>query len=117
MKRPRRVGNKFYNPDSSKKVADKWAVKSQYGHLAPIELPVCLSIIYSLPIPKSYSKKKSQILIHSKKPDIDNLIKHTLDVLSGLIIKDDALVYRLSAVKTYGKTPMTQIEVEIATCI
>ena len=48
---------------------------------------------------------------HTKKPDIDNLIKYVLDSLSGQngFFLDDNQVYTIYAEKLYSDKPRTEI--------
>lgn len=46
---------------------------------------------------------------HCKKPDIDNYLKYILDCMSGIVFKDDAQVWSISAKKVYGVEPCTEI--------
>lgn len=71
-------------------------------------------------IPKSMNKRergdalKGQ-LKHVKKPDVDNLIKLYLDVLTGIVWDDDNCVALGSAVKVYSNSPKTEIIIEETT--
>jgi len=72
---------------------------------------------FYMPIPKSMSKKDrvhalTGSLKHAKKPDVDNLIKLYLDVLSGIAIKDDNSVSIGSAIKVYSGKPRVEIYIE-----
>ena len=115
MKRPRLSKSGVINPDAAKKRADKWIIAIKYRDI-PNDLPVSVYIQYHMPIPRTFTKaKKEQAanndLIHSYKPDIDNLIKHTLDVLSGIVFKDDGQVHSIVARKVYSDNPRTEIRV------
>jgi Holliday junction resolvase RusA-like endonuclease len=65
-----------------------------------------LSLIFCLPIPDSYSKKKKKELLHqgvTVKPDLDNLIKGYKDALC----ENDSFVYRYELMmKVYSVNPM-----------
>jgi len=50
-------------------------------------------------------------LKHVKKPDVDNLIKLYLDVLSGIAFEDDNCVSLGSAIKIYSLMPKTVITI------
>ena len=63
--------------------------------------------IYTLK-PKSKPKK---IKHWTTKPDLDNLIKSILDPLNGVFWRDDSIIIKLEATKSYGDT--ARIEVEI----
>lgn len=69
------------------------------------------------PIPKSYSKKKTEELLsghsnYDKKPDCDNLAKIILDSLNGLAYKDDSQVTVLHIRKEYGTQPKVIVELK-----
>lgn len=52
---------------------------------------------------------------HTKKPDLDNLIKFTKDCLNGVAWHDDSQVVEYGAMKkVYGDEPMTRILIEAA---
>jgi len=73
--------------------------------------------LFLMPIPKSMSKKERSLaetgtLKHIKKPDVDNLIKLYLDVLTGSVIQDDNSVQIAHAIKLYSMTPKTVIFIE-----
>lgn len=53
-------------------------------------------------------------LKHVKKPDVDNLIKLYLDVVSGIAIEDDNCVSLGQAVKVYSSKPRVEIYIEDA---
>lgn len=59
-------------------------------------------VIFSLPMPKSWSKKKRQELNgqpHQQKPDIDNLLKALMDA----VLKEDSGVSDIRATKVWGE--------------
>lgn len=63
------------------------------------------------------SKKERAIAMeglykHRKKPDVDNLVKLYLDVLTSTAINDDNSVSLGFAVKVYSSTPKTVIYIE-----
>jgi Holliday junction resolvase RusA-like endonuclease len=83
------------------------------GH-RPIENPVHIDCHFYMPIPKSTSKiRRKKMLMakikHTKKPDLDNLIKFIKDVFNGLVWKDDSQVFALIASKKYSEDPRTEI--------
>lgn len=70
-----------------------------------------------MPIPKSLPKSMREqaekgLLKHVKKPDVDNLIKLYLDVLTGTAINDDNCVSLGSAIKVYSYKPRVEIFIE-----
>lgn len=76
--------------------------------------PVSVTLLFYMPIPKSFSKKKIDELKENKmlcpkKPDIDNLAKAVLDALNGRAYKDDNQIVELFARKEYSEQPRTEI--------
>lgn len=65
----------------------------------PFQGPVSVTIRFYMPRPKSAPKSR---LYPDRKPDVDKLVRSTLDALSGVIYRDDAQIVRLNAVKLYA---------------
>lgn len=82
-------------------------VKSKFkGEL--LDGPLHVDILFKMPIPDSWSKKRKQEAIgrlHVKKPDIDNMVKGLFDAVNGLIWVDDNRVAAVSAGKVYSDKP------------
>lgn len=71
-----------------------------------LEGPIKARIIAYYKIPKSYTKAKilackQNIILPTKKPDIDNCIKVILDSLNGIAYKDDSQIVEVIAVKRW----------------
>lgn len=87
------------------------------GALAPVQRAlllegVRLSIAFYLPRPKSLPKRATA---HTKKPDLDKLVRSCCDSLSQIVFRDDSQVCELVAVKHYaaeGQPPHVDICVE-----
>ena len=93
--------------DYERHIARKWAHERQSD-------PARLDIVFGMPIPQSWSKKQqdaaaSGLILPSKKPDIDNLIKAVMDALNGVAYDDDNQVIELSAKKVYAPEPYVAI--------
>lgn len=109
------AGGRFYTP---KKTSDYEAViamhaKQAMKSLQPIDSACCLSLVFHMPIPKSWSQKKraqaiSGELKHISKPDLDNLIKAVKDGLNGIIWVDDSQVVLVVAEKKYSENPRVE---------
>jgi Holliday junction resolvase RusA-like endonuclease len=98
---------------------DKWkkrpkvtryrAFKDQVA-LNKIELSECgARVLFLIPMPKSWSKKKKGEMIgkpHKQKPDLDNLIK----ALGDAVYKDDSVIWNITATKRWWDTGMISIE-------
>lgn len=117
QKRPRfsRRGNKVctYDDQATIKEQWQWQIKSQFKEKI-LNIPLSLDIIYFMTIPESVSNiKKRQmahgVLSHQKKPDLDNLIKFTLDCLNKIVFQDDSQICEIRAKKIYGTNPSTVI--------
>jgi Holliday junction resolvase RusA-like endonuclease len=102
-----------YNAQETEEGKFMLLVKEQFnGDL--IEGPIDLWIKFFMPIPKSTSKKNrksmnSGLIRHTKRPDLDNLVKFTKDCLNEIVWKDDSQVCRLEAWKKYDTDPRTEI--------
>lgn len=75
--------------------------------LIPRNIAIEAKITYFLP----YSKSAAQWPVeqHTKKPDLDNLLKFTLDACKDILYHDDAQILALSASKCYSTKPRTEI--------
>lgn len=119
QKRPRifKNGNKMiaWDPDSKLKEGFKWQIKSQYRD-EPLTCPIAMDVTFYMPIPESTSgiKKRQMVngvIYHIKRPDIDNMEKAILDILNGIVLKDDSQIVELRAKKIYSDKPGTSIRV------
>ncbi len=77
-----------------------------------IEDPVKLKAIFKMPIPENRKKTASENTPHIIKPDIDNLLKAVMDVLTQTgVFKDDNIVYDINASKVYSTEPGVYVEI------
>lgn len=78
----------------------------QYAPPTPFAGPIHLKLTFILPRPKTLCRKSDpkERIPHTKRPDLDNLIKGTLDGLSlaGFWV-DDAQIYKCVLVKEYAE--------------
>lgn len=91
--------------------------QSKYPRREPFLGLIEANITAVFPVPKSYSKKKTEELLngrnnYDKKPDCDNLAKIILDSLNGLAYKDDSQVTALHINKEYGTQPKVIVELK-----
>lgn len=80
--------------------------KSAMGSSDPLETPVAVYVYVNMPVPQSYSKKRTEACLSgsirpTKKPDLDNAIKSVLDGMNGIVYKDDSQIVSLHATKRY----------------
>ncbi len=74
--------------------------------MAPLLEPVELKLVFHMPIPESWSRKRRDDAAgtaHAKKPDVDNLAKAVMDALNGVVWQDDAQVTSLNVRKVYAR--------------
>lgn len=118
QKRHRHVGKFVRVYDPSQK--DKQHFAKEVGKIwkkKPLSGGIVLFLSYHMPRPKKHYRtgkfshllKKDAPDYHSVKPDIDNLIKHTMDACTNLLWKDDCVIVGIVARKTYSKKPRTEI--------
>lgn len=128
-----------YDPSASDK-ADFLVLCRDNAPERPIEGAVGLSVVFWMPVPKSCSKRiKEEIagwdglsqslgielrnyynamfvgdtstIIHIKRPDVDNLVKHLKDALTGIYWRDDSQIQIHCAYKLYSHRPRTELEI------
>lgn len=115
--RPRftKIG-RTYTPKKTLDYESKVAkiAKLAMGSSEPLETPVAIYVYVTFPIPKSYSKKRSQACLsglekHIKRPDLSNVIKSVEDGMNGIVYKDDSQITSIYSKKVYGTIPMVEI--------
>jgi Holliday junction resolvase RusA-like endonuclease len=115
VKRGRFVSS--YTPDQT--VAAEDAIRFSFrqafpSHEAFPEGVVLLTLDAYFPPPKSFPRWKqerveSERFPHTKKPDIDNIVKLAMDALNGIAYQDDSQVWIQSARKVYSNRPRLAI--------
>ena len=75
-----------------------------------------VDILFGMPIPKTVTKKRRNDMIngverHTKKSDLDNLVKAVLDGLNGVAYEDDAQIVMIAARKFYSVNPHIEIRI------
>lgn len=83
--------------------------------IPPLDAPVEVNLVFHISIPPSYSLKKRRELVgqpHTKKPDLDNLIKGFYDSANGILWIDDNRVCKCTATKVYATEPGVSWEVK-----
>ena len=93
------------------------AAQKAMGSSEPLKTPVAAYIYITVPIPASYSKKRSTACLSGlerpcKKPDIDNIIKAFLDSMNNIVYADDTQVVSLHSTKRYGTVGMVEVLVK-----
>ena len=113
----------MYDP-SAKDKKDIWLQIAQHRPEKPLAGNIYLRTQFYMPYPKNWFKQKAgkptdilkdkykNIILHSIKPDLDNLIKMIADIIQPQMIFDDSQIYWISAVKVYDKKPRTEVTIE-----
>ena len=105
-----RFGKGFvYDPSKKDKAQLLPLIRSRLSSL-PTTKPVGVALVFYMPIPKSYTKKKKALMQddtypHTNRPDIDNMIKFYLDCLPF----DDKVIYKIGAEKYYSPRPRVEM--------
>lgn len=107
-----------YDPSAKDKTNFLLQAK-QYAPKSPIVGAVKLRVWFCMPRPKSHYRtgkfagilKDSAPIRHTKKPDIDNLLKLVMDSLNKVFWKDDSQVCNVIAQKLYDEKPRVVIEI------
>lgn len=86
-------------------------------HGEPLTGPLVVTIKFYRAIQQSETKKRHRLKAQgtirpTKKPDLDNYIKSTLDGLNGVLWVDDNEIVELHTGKYYSDHPRIEIEVE-----
>lgn len=74
--------------------------------------PVTVHIVFVMPRPKSHPKTRK--LPHTKKPDLDKLVRAVFDGLTAVVFRDDSQVTTVISTKHYameGEAPGAQVMV------
>lgn len=109
-----------YTPPKTKEyealVRSCW--QQQSGVRFPDGVPVKATVKAFFQIPQSLSKKRRSLLMgapHTKKCDIDNLLKAVFDSLNTYAYADDSSVYSVVAEKHYSDSPRVEVVLEAET--
>ena len=88
--------------------------KAAMGASKALEGALEAFIYVTFPVPPSYSKKRTEACLsdvekHTKKPDLDNVVKICLDGMNGIVFKDDSQITSIYATKVYGTVAKVEI--------
>jgi Holliday junction resolvase RusA-like endonuclease len=101
-----------YTPAHTRKYESHGRLAAQLamGHRPPIEAPVRIELLVELPVPASWSQRRTADAITghirpTSRPDVDSYVKSALDAIDGIVVIDDSQIVEMSAKKKYGITP------------
>ena len=98
---------RFYDSQSQDKLIHKMIVVNQFGRAPMFEGPCFMDVTFFMPIRKSHIVPENSY--HFYKPDTDNLLKWTLDLLQTVTYKNDCIVCDIAMRKLYSLRPRTEI--------
>ena len=110
-----------YTPEKTKTYETEVGMmaKAAMGASQALEGALEAFIYITFPVPASYSKKRTEACLnntekHTKKPDLDNVVKICLDGMNGIVFKDDSQITSIHATKVYGEVPKVEVMVRQA---
>lgn len=117
-------GGKFAHAYTPKKTKDfendiRFAFNVANCEKTPVydkDASLVAELTFAFEVPKSYSKKRRAACLsgeigHTKKPDIDNVVKSVLDALEGGAFESDASVIWIFAEKKYAEEPYVDVKI------
>ena len=101
---------KTYTDEKTKAYEDlvRLSARKSMGSSEPLKTALDAFIYISFAVPLSYSKKRKEACLnglerHTKKPDIDNVVKAVLDGCDKVIFENDSQIINLYVTKKYGE--------------
>jgi Holliday junction resolvase RusA-like endonuclease len=103
---------KYYTPAATRKYEAHGRLAAQMAMAGrqPIDVPVRIQLLVELPVPASWSKRKTADAITghirpTSRPDVDNFLKAILDTINTIVVADDAHVVEVYAKKKFSVAP------------
>jgi Holliday junction resolvase RusA-like endonuclease len=111
--RPRMTRRGFvYTPAATRKFEAHGRLSAQLAMdgRPPIDVPVRIELLVELPVPASWSRRKTADAITghirpTSRPDVDNYLKAILDAINTIVVADDAQVVEVYAKKKFSVAP------------
>lgn len=117
--RPRMTrGGHVYTPQRTRDYEDFVRQCFQIEHGSPmLEGALALELDLYFGIPKSRSKATRErmqkgLVLHTKKPDADNVYKSITDSLCGIAYKDDSQIAVVHIRKAYSDVPRAEVHIK-----
>lgn len=99
----------MYTPSATRAAEESFIQQAiKYKPETPWEGPISITFRFYKIKPPSMSKKVKE---WTKKPDLDNLIKLSLDAMNKIFFQDDSQIVEIIARKEYSDTPRTYVEI------
>jgi Holliday junction resolvase RusA-like endonuclease len=110
-----------YTPEKTKTYESEVGMMAKVAMGASKALEGALEafIYVPFPIPSSYSKKRTEACLsdsekHTKRPDLDNVVKSVIDGMSEIVFFNDSQITSIHATKVYGEVAKVEVVVRQA---
>ena len=110
-----------YTPEKTKTYESEVGMMAKVAMGASEALKGALEafIYITFPIPPSYSKKRTEACLndsekHTKRPDLDNVVKAIIDGMSEIVFLNDSQITSIHATKVYGQVAKVEVVVRQA---
>jgi Holliday junction resolvase RusA-like endonuclease len=110
-----------YTPEKTKNYESEVAMmaKAAMGASEPLNGALEAFIYVTFSVPASYSKKRIVACLsnsekHTKKPDLDNVIKCVIDGMDKIVFLNDSQITSIHSTKVYGEIPKVEVLVREA---
>jgi Holliday junction resolvase RusA-like endonuclease len=108
-----------YTPEKTKNYESDVGMmaKAAMGASEPLEGALEAFIYVTFAVPASYSKKRTEACFsgqekHTKKPDLDNVIKSVIDGMDKIVFENDSQFTSIHATKVYGEVAKVEVLVK-----
>ena len=105
-----------YTPEKTKTYENEVGMmaKAAMGASEVLEGALEACIYVTFPVPTSYSKKRTEACLsnfekHTKRPDLDNVIKSVIDGMDKIVFDNDSQITSIYATKVYGTVAKVEI--------
>ena len=90
--------------------ATRLAAQLAMGDRLALNDPVCLTAVIELPVPASWSKRRTAAAIvgdirPTSRPDVDNILKSAMDAINRMVVADDSLIVKVTVERKFGVDP------------
>jgi Holliday junction resolvase RusA-like endonuclease len=107
-----------YTPEKTKTYESEVGMMAKVAMGASKALEGALEafIYVTFPVPASYSKKRTEACLndfekHTKRPDLDNVIKSVIDGMDKIVFDNDSQITSIHATKVYGEVAKVEVMV------
>jgi Holliday junction resolvase RusA-like endonuclease len=110
-----------YTPEKTKTYESEVGMmaKAAMGASKVLEGALEAFIYVTFPVPPSYSKKRTEACLndvekHTKRPDLDNVIKAVIDGMDKIVFNNDSQITSIHSTKVYGEVAKVEVMVRQA---